>query len=81
MPRGAGGGPVFDASGRVAGITIRGRIEGVHLIPVRLLREAGVVVVPPAQAGTRVAQEPRLAADEIYELAMRVTLQVIATHR
>ena len=78
MPRGPRGGPVFDANGRLAGIAITGRAGADQLIPVRLLREAGVAVATNPRLG---AQDTRVAADEIYELAMRSTLQVIAGAR
>lgn len=78
MPRGPRGGPVFDVSGRLAGIAIRGPARGDQLIPVRLLRETGVVVTPDPRS---IAQDSRVAADEIYERAMRSTLQVIAKER
>ena len=78
MPQGPRGGPIFDASGRLAGIAIRGPSRRDQLIPVRLLREAGVVIAGDSRP---VAQDARLAADEIYETAMRSTLQVIAAGR
>lgn len=78
MPHGPRGGPVFDASGRLSGIAIRGPARADQLIPVRLLREAGIALATDSRA---VAPDARAAADEIYELAMRSTLQVIVARR
>lgn len=75
LPAGAQGGPVFDAAGRFAGIAARGR-DGQDrlLLPSALRREFGDllgVVTGPDRV-------PRVPVDRIYEIAMPLTLQVIA---
>lgn len=72
LPAGPRGGPVFDADGRWAGLAVTGA-DGVD----RLL-SARRYVQPPApavEAGMPAARRP--TADEVYELALRQTLQVL----
>ena len=75
LPAGAQGGPVLDAGGRFVGITARGPDGQPQLLPLSTLRRAfgdllGVVTGPE--------RAPTAAVDGIYEIAMPVTLQVIA---
>ena len=72
------GGLVMDGQGRVAGIARRQADGSAAFVPVSLWGEAagGAAVAPTAAAGTATA--PRsIAADEAYERALRLTLQVI----
>jgi hypothetical protein len=75
MPAGATGGPVFDTSGHLTGIALRGADGQDRLLPVALVKRAfaemlGVFTDAPVA--------PRTSADAIYESAMPITLQVIA---
>ena len=81
------GGPVFDAAGRLAGMSLRGaahgvaaaRPQGASMLPVSMFRalahaSSGAAAEPPANA------EPlpgRIAPDAAYELGLKVALQVI----
>ena len=69
------GGPVFDLSGRLLGLVLGGHhAAGQMLLPVSLLRaELGAQLLPTSGASA----QQRLPADELYERAMRVALQVI----
>jgi len=60
------GGPVFDAAGRLAGLAVPGGL----FIPAQLLR-AQVAAQPEGSSGGK------LGAEEIYERALAVTLQVL----
>lgn len=71
----SGGGPVLDHAGRLVGIALPGadgQAEG--LAPVSALGRGVDVEVDERPA----AQVARLAPDALYEIGMRVTLQVIA---
>ena len=76
LPAGAQGGPVFDAGGRFTGIALRGADGQDRLLPVSAIRrEFGELLGAVAdQPGA-----PRAPADAIYETAMPITLQVIAS--
>ena len=69
------GGPVLDAAGRWCGIAQhRGGVD--RMLPVSALRTAfGPWIGAPAADA---AQRPQAAVDEVYEGALRMTLQVIA---
>ena len=76
MP-GPRGGPVFDAQGRLAGIALPGgdghdRLAGLEALA--RLAAGGPVTAPNA---TSVAPTDRVAADALYEVAMRLALQVL----
>lgn len=74
--RAGGGGPVLDHAGRLVGIAVPGadgQAEG--LVPVSVLGRVVDVGVDERPA----AQVARLAPDALYEIGMRVTLQLIAT--
>lgn len=82
MPAGPRGGPVFDASGRLIGLALRGASGDDRLVPVSQLRTALAGALPgeqltaqdsPDPAGTR----PRGLVDKIYENSLKTTLQVI----
>ena len=75
MPPGPRGGPVLDAAGRWCGIAQhRGGVD--RMLPVSALRTAfGPWIGAPAADA---AQRPQAAVDEVYEGALRMTLQVIA---
>jgi len=75
------GGPVFDSAGRLAGISLQGATEAATMLPVSMFRDmASVSSDGTAPARPVPSQAPvRMAADEIYERALRVTLQVLAS--
>ena len=72
VPPGPHGGPVFDSAGRLCGIAVSGE----RLLPASLLR-------PQIMAGSRqeTAGGAKLTAEEIYERALAVTLQIIVLPR
>lgn len=77
MPAGPRGGPVFDAAGRLVGIVLHAKTGTDALLPVsRLTAQLGPMLGRP----TPVPPVPRVSIDQIYESAMRVTLQVIAAN-
>ena len=74
MPNGLRGGPVFDASGVLTGISISARHGKPMFLPIsRIRRTLGERLGPvaPAMKGTRIGME------QVYENAMRITLQVL----
>ncbi|MGR4871532.1 trypsin-like peptidase domain-containing protein [Variovorax sp. LARHSF232] len=77
---GAYGGPVFDAQGRLAGMALPGpQGEALLLSAARWQSLAGAAPATPLQDD--VASRPRgnVPADEIYESALRLALQVIVS--
>lgn len=75
MPPGPRGGPVLDAAGRWAGIALRSGGAD-RLLPVSALRRSFAPWIGPASADG--SPLPRVAVDEVYEGALRLTLQLIA---
>jgi hypothetical protein len=74
LPPGPRGGPVFDAAGRIAGLTMRGRDGGARLVPLELLPEdLRSAFGAPSLDGPA----PRSPLDVIYERGLLVTLQLI----
>lgn len=74
--KGGHGGPVFNAEGALAGIALRAP-NGEHvLLPVGQIGQMLGESVFPVAAPTG---GPRMAIEHVYENAMRVTLQVLAT--
>jgi hypothetical protein len=76
MPKGPRGGPVFDVAGRLVGIAIPGVDRPDQLVPVSDLRKSlGTLLGSPmpASLGTRIP------LDQVYESALRTTIQVIAS--
>ena len=74
MPNGLRGGPVFDASGVLTGVSISARYGKPMFLPIsRIKRTRGERLAPvaPAMKGTRIGME------QIYENAMRSNLQVL----
>lgn len=74
--KGSHGGPVFNAEGALAGIALGGPAGGHVLLPIgQIVQLLEAHAVPPAASsgGTR------MAIEHVYENAMRVTLQVLAT--
>ena len=75
------GAPVFDVAGRLAGISLQGTTEAATMLPVSMFRDIASVApegTPPART-THPQASVRMAADETYERALRVTLQVLAS--
>ena len=69
------GGPVFDATGRFAGMALGGAGEPDQLVPASTLRaEIGDVL----GTATQLPDAPRMALDELYERALKMTVQVLA---
>lgn len=72
VPPGPRGGPLFDPAGRISGVAAAGADGRDRRISVTVLREAvGDLFGPVEDAASRVA------ADQIYENALKLTLQVI----
>ncbi len=76
LPDAGGGGPVFDLAGRLVGITLRPSEGPALLVPASRLREQFSPWLSDTKAAPA-APPGRLPADEIYELGLRVTLQLI----
>jgi hypothetical protein len=72
VPLAKGGGPVFDASGRLAGIALTDPDGRDRLLPVTAWPAEALDDIPNA-----VTRGARLPWDELYELALRLALQVI----
>ena len=72
VPPGPRGGPVFDAAGRVVGIATTGADGHDRVVPVELLRNSVGEVFAPVQV-----EAGRIPADQIYERALRLAVQVI----
>jgi hypothetical protein len=70
------GGPVFDAAGRWVGLALP-HVDGTPRAAMRsvLVRSFGSLVGPPP--AERRAPGPHAPLDEVYERALRTTLQVI----
>lgn len=83
MPAGPRGGPVLNAAGQWTGLALPGRGGTDHLVPVSRLRTAFVDMLGagpgPGAAATSGPVPPQVAVDEVYEGALRMTLQVIRT--
>ncbi|WP_338413354.1 tetratricopeptide repeat protein [uncultured Sphaerotilus sp.] len=78
MPAGPRGGPVLDAAGQWAGMAVhRSGVD--RMLPVSALRAAFDPWM--GAAATDTAPRPRAAVDEVYEGALRMTLQLIAVPR
>jgi Trypsin-like peptidase domain len=83
LPPGPRGGPVFDTSGRLVGLALAqpGQLgQWDRLLPVSALRKALQGKEPQDALGAEPARPdtPRMALDELYERALKVTLQIIA---
>ena len=76
LPPGPRGGPVLDASGRLAGIALPGSDGRAAMLPVSMFRS--VAQGAPVDSVASAAVAPRLPADEAYERALKTALQVIA---
>jgi S1-C subfamily serine protease len=74
MPQANRGGPVFDASGRLAGIAVSSETGGDRLVLTSHLRKH-MTDVPHEPSQSSVTE--RVAVDEIYERALKITVQVI----
>ncbi|MFL6720082.1 MAG: hypothetical protein ACJ8G3_27350 [Burkholderiaceae bacterium] len=74
MPTGPHGGPVFDTSGALAGVTISGPQGKSMFLPIsRMRRTLGDRLGLPTQVMTG----DRMAMEKVYENAMRATVQVM----
>ncbi len=76
MPPANRGGPVFDASGRLIGIAVTNAVSGDRLILASKLRKA---VAEYPHDGAQLAPAARMPVDEIYEHALKITVQVIVS--
>lgn len=80
VPAGPHGGPVVDAAGRLVGVALPGSssTEGAARVPVSTLAETlGGLLGPVAES----PPNARLPMDELYELALPLTLQVLMPSR
>jgi len=78
LPAGPRGGPVFDQGGALAGIALAGPDGRARLLGVTTLQPAlGPVFGTPAPGTPAGALPPAMALDQVYENALRLTLQVI----
>jgi hypothetical protein len=77
------GGPVFDAFGRLAGMAAPGADGRDRLVPLNALaRAAGLQpLAPPDTAGVAVRPADRVSVDALYEVGMRLALQVLILAR
>lgn len=71
----SGGGPVFDAAGRLLGLAVPGNARGPTLLVSTedLQKVLGQPMAPPAPGGSA----PRAELDLVYEASLRVALQLI----
>jgi hypothetical protein len=75
LPAGAQGGPVLDAGGRFVGIIARGADGQPRLLPLSTLRRVFGDLLGVLTGPDRASTAP---VDGLYEIAMPITLQVIA---
>lgn len=75
LPAGSAGGLVLDAAGRFAGIALNGADGQSSMLPVSRLRIAAPEALVGLDDGPPTSK--RMPADEAYERALRVALQVI----
>jgi hypothetical protein len=83
LPSGPRGGPVFDGWGRLAGMSVPG-IDGVdRMVSVEALAHAAGLPPFAAADGTAPEARPadRMAVDALYEVGMRLALQVLTLSR
>jgi Trypsin-like peptidase domain len=74
LPAATAGGPVFDAAGRWVGVASAHRGDASRFIPIPALR----ALLGDGPATVSADEKPaRLAADAVYEIAMRLALQLI----
>ncbi len=71
---GARGGPVFDFAGRLIGIALASSDGDARLVPVSQLRQ---LIGAPLGKSTPALLNQRMPVDQIYEAALRTTIQVI----
>jgi S1-C subfamily serine protease len=76
MPQANRGGPVFDAGGRLVGIAIPDAAGDRLVLASQLRQYMSDATGEPVQAGQPITTE-RIAVDEIYERALKITVQVI----
>lgn len=77
---GANGGPVFDAQGQLAGMALPGPAGEALMIPAARWQAAQAGLTAPAQAPAPVRAEALARpapAEQVYEAALRLALQVI----
>jgi hypothetical protein len=74
VPAGPRGGPVFNAAGHLAGLSLADAAGRDRLVAASRLRQILGDAVPTAAAHSRPANIP---ADELYERALRLVVQVI----
>ena len=73
------GGPVLNAYGELAGISVQGAVGQATMLPVSMFAAFARENTNAAQSIPAVGTAPamRMASDEVYERALRITLQVI----
>lgn len=78
---GLGGGPILDASGRLAGMLVNGGDAQAMMVPESQWRmlQGGVVAAPESDrmAAEKIAAR-LMPADEAYEIGLRLAVQIIA---
>ena len=74
LPSGPRGGPVFDFAGRLIGIALASSDGNDRLVPVSQLRQ--LIGAPLGKSATALLNQ-RMPVDQIYEAALRTTIQVI----
>ena len=77
LPPGPRGGPVFDAFGRVAGLAVPGIDGRDRLLPIDNLVRRLSLSLPAATVAAPQRPADRIAMDLLYEVGMRVSLQVL----
>ena len=77
LPHGPRGGPVFDRTGRLAGVAVSAADGGDRLVPASKFAHlyAGTSSTPPRTAGAA-----PISVDALYESALRSALQLIGEH-
>ncbi|CAD5372544.1 conserved exported hypothetical protein [Rubrivivax sp. A210] len=75
LPPGPRGGPVFDAQGRLAGLAVPGGDGRDRLVDPEALARAAGLPLPPV--GEALPGGERAAVDSVYEVGMRLALQVL----
>ena len=73
----SGGAVVFDAAGRLAGITLPGSAGATAMLPVSMFCDLGRAPCGPAGPAQPPASAARMPVDETYERGLKAALQVL----